>query len=93
LITTCDILEGKEYIVSKKGIVDIVKELEGLFLIKESILLTKDQMEAEISTLIDSWGIEFDNLTNFPKDEIRHWLFIFVNENEDQMTHHKKTLF
>jgi len=75
-----------DYIVSKKGIVDILKELEGLFLIKESILLTEDQMEAEITTLVFAWGIEFDNLTNFPKDEVRCWLFIFVNESEYQMT-------
>jgi hypothetical protein len=45
--------------------VDIVKELEGPPLSRESTLLTKEQLEFELSILEISWGSEFDNITNF----------------------------
>lgn len=48
--------------------VDIVKELEGPSLIRDSILLTKDQMEVELSTLTIAWGTEFDELTRMTLD-------------------------
>jgi hypothetical protein len=63
----------------------IVKELKGPPLIRDSTLLINDQMEVELSTLRITWGIEFDDLTNFSEDETRHWMVSFVNENEDQM--------
>jgi hypothetical protein len=63
LIATCDILEGRKSTLFLK-VVDIVKELEGPTLIRDSTLLTKDQMEAELSTLKVAWGTEFDDLTN-----------------------------
>lgn len=48
--------------------VDIVKELEGPSLIRDSIPLTKDQMEVELSTLTIAWGTEFDELTRMKLD-------------------------
>ena len=62
----------------------IVKELKGPPLIRDSTLLINDQMEVELSTLRITWGIEFDDLTNFPEDEIWCWLVSFVNDNEDE---------
>lgn len=46
----------------------MVKELEGPSLIRDSILLTKDQMEVELSTLTIAWGTEFDELTRMKLD-------------------------
>nr|KUM50079.1 hypothetical protein ABT39_MTgene3307 [Picea glauca]QHR88587.1 hypothetical protein Q903MT_gene2601 [Picea sitchensis] len=67
-------------------VVNIIKELEGPSLIKDSMLLSRDQIEVEISNLRNSWGTQFDDLAGFPDDEIRNWLVDFVNENEEQMT-------
>jgi hypothetical protein len=33
-----------------------------------------------------SWANEFDNLVEFPKEELKHWLVTFVNENEDHLS-------
>jgi hypothetical protein len=33
-----------------------------------------------------SWANEFDNLIEFPEDEIKHWLVTFVNDNEDHLS-------
>jgi uncharacterized protein Yka (UPF0111/DUF47 family) len=41
-------------------------------------------MEVELGILRVTWGTKFDDLTNFPEDEIRCWLVSFMNENEDQ---------
>jgi hypothetical protein len=63
-------LEGKRSDSFLKSL-DIVKELEGPPLIRESTLLTKEQLESELNILKISWGSEFDNLTNFPEEEIK----------------------
>jgi hypothetical protein len=53
-------------------VANIVKELKVLPLIRDSMLLTKYHMEAELGILRFTWGIEFDDLTNFLEDKIRH---------------------
>jgi hypothetical protein len=69
LDTTCDSLEKKKSALFLKDL-DIIKELEGLLLIKESMLLNKDLVEVELSVLRVTWGTKFDDLGNFPKEEI-----------------------
>jgi hypothetical protein len=82
---TCDILEGRKSALFLK-VVDIVKKLEGPPLIRDSSTTDQIQMEVELSTLRVAWRTKFDDLTNFPEDESRHWLFNFVHENENQMS-------
>jgi hypothetical protein len=57
-----------------------------VFDFRETTLLTKEQLESELNILKISWGSEFDNLTNFPEEEIKQWLVSFINDNEDHMT-------
>jgi hypothetical protein len=83
LITTCGTLEGWRSTLFIK-VVDIMKELECFPLIRDSMLLTKYHMEVELSILRFAWGTKFDDLLNFPKDEIIRWLVSLMNENEDQ---------
>jgi hypothetical protein len=69
LSTTCDSLEERKSALFLKNL-DIIKELEGPLLIKDSMLLNKDQVEEELSVLRVAWGTKFDDLTNFPKEEL-----------------------
>jgi hypothetical protein len=39
----------------------------------------------ELSMIKASWANEFDELTDFPEDEIKWWLVTFVNNNEDHL--------
>jgi hypothetical protein len=55
LITTCDALEGRRSTLFLK-VADIVKELKGPPLIRDSMLLTRDQMEVELGILRVAWG-------------------------------------
>jgi hypothetical protein len=38
-----------------------------------------------LSTIKASWANEFDQLTDFSKDEIKWWLVTFVDNNEDHL--------
>jgi hypothetical protein len=51
-------------------LVYITKESEGPHLIMESIFLTKDQLQEKLQALKNSWANEFDNLTEFSKEEV-----------------------
>jgi hypothetical protein len=70
LIASCKKIEEK-ISDSFLKLIEIVKELEGPPLIRESTLLTKEQLESELNILKISWGSEFDNLTSFPEEEIK----------------------
>ena len=50
---------------------EIVKKLEGLQLVRESKLLTKEQLETELNILKTLWDSDFDHLTKFLEDEIK----------------------
>jgi hypothetical protein len=65
---------------------EIFKELNIPKLIRDSMIITKEKLEKELNNIKASWGSEFDNLNNFPKEEIWLWLFIFINTNEDHLT-------
>jgi hypothetical protein len=83
LITTCDTLEGRRSTLFLK-VANIVKELKFPPLMRDSILITKDQMEAELGILKIVQGTKFNDLANFLENEIRCWLVNFMNENKDQ---------
>jgi hypothetical protein len=64
---------------------EIVKDLKGPQLVRESMLIPKEQLETELSVIKASWASEFDNLTDFLEEEIKWWLVTFVNDNEDHL--------
>ena len=64
---------------------EIVKYLKGPQLVRESMLIPKEQLEIELNIIKASWTSEFDNLIDFPKEEIKWWLVTFVNDNEDHL--------
>jgi len=66
--------------------IEIVNTFEGPYLVRESKLLTKDQLQMKLNILKTLWASEFDNLTNFPENEIKQWLVNFVNDSEDHLT-------
>jgi len=65
---------------------EIVKYLKGPQLVRESMLIPKEQLEIELNIIKASWTNEFDNLTDFLEEEIKWWLVTFVNDNEDHLT-------
>jgi len=64
LSATCDSLMKKKSSLFLKAL-DVIKELEGPLLIKESKLLNKDQVETKLRTQRTTSGVEFDDLENF----------------------------
>lgn len=36
-----------------------------------------------MSIIRASWANEFDNLIDFPREEIKQWFITFVNDNDD----------
>ena len=67
LISSCNILEDDKSNIFFK-VVDVIKELKGPPIIKESILLTKEDMGTELSKLRKIWDNNFDSLTDFSKE-------------------------
>jgi hypothetical protein len=62
LIATCDALEGRKSTFFLK-VEDIVRELEGSSLIRDSILYSRDQMEVELGKVgLDG---EYNLMTSF----------------------------
>jgi hypothetical protein len=59
LIASCKRIEEKRSDAFLRSL-EIVKELEGPPLIRESTMLTKEQLESELNILKISWGSEFD---------------------------------
>jgi len=65
--------------------IEIVKDLEGLQLIRYSMRIAKDNLEIDLNVINSSSGSEFGNLTKFLEDEIKLWLVTFVNDNKDNI--------
>jgi hypothetical protein len=65
---------------------EIFKELEGPQLLRNSRIITKEKLDKELVVVNTLWAEEFDNLIEFPKDEIKCCFFTFVNDNEDHMS-------
>ena len=58
---------------------DVINKLEGPPLIKDSTLISPNELEVELSKLKDKWAREFDNLLDFSKDNMCTWTFDYVN--------------
>jgi len=65
-------------------VIDIVNKLEGPPLIRDSMLLIRDQNHAKLGMLRVTWRTNFNDLINFLEDDIWYWLVSFMNENEAQ---------
>jgi len=49
------------------------------------MIINKEKLEIWLSIIKASWAGEFDNLTDFPEEEIKQWLVTFVNDNKDHL--------
>lgn len=88
----CDILEERTRILSFR-VVDLVKDLDGSSLVRDSKMLTQDKIVIGLSKLRMLLGSKFNNFTNFPDIDIRQWLvdvvYLTEKENLHRMTQNK----
>jgi hypothetical protein len=61
----------------------LTKEMKGAHLIMDSILLSKDHLQEHLDTLNVSWENEFNEITEYSKQEVEKWFIHYVNKNED----------
>jgi hypothetical protein len=59
----------------------IGKVLKRPQLIRDSMVITKEQLNMEFGVIKYSWEIQFSDLMEFMEDEIKGWLVAFVNKN------------
>ena len=50
-------------------------------MIKRSVLISTNELDDELSKLKDKWVGEFDDLSNFSKDNMCMWTIDYVNLN------------
>ena len=62
---------------------DVVNELEGPPLVKDSTLLSLDELEIELSKLRDKCTKEFNGMSNFSRDNMRTWIVDYINLNHN----------
>ena len=78
----CMSLEYRKSVIFFK-VTDAIVELGGPPLIWDSTLISPDQLEVEVSKLMDKWVGEFDNMSYFSKYNIRTWTVDYVNLNNN----------
>jgi hypothetical protein len=64
-------------------ITDLVNELQGPPLIKDSMSISLEEMETELARLRDKWVEEFDSLSYFSGDNMCTWTIDYVNVNHN----------
>lgn len=64
---------------------ETVKKLEGSTLVKDEQSISKERIEAKLRKSKIALDLEFNSLTNFPKNEIRKWLVDFVKDNVEHL--------
>ena len=62
---------------------DAIGELGGPLLVQDSMMISLDELEDEVSKLRDKWVREFDNLTDFFNVNMREWTLDYVSLNND----------
>lgn len=65
--------------------IETVKKLEGSTLVKDEQSISKERIEANLRKSKIALDLEFNSLTNFPKNEIRKWLVDFVKDNVEHL--------
>ena len=64
-------------------ITDVMNEVQGPPLTKESTLISPEELETKLDKLRDKWVEEFDSLSNFSGDDMRRWTVDYVNINRN----------
>lgn len=62
---------------------DVVNELEGPPIGKDSTLLSPDELENKLSKLRHKWSKGFNILSDLSKDNMRTWTVDYVNLNHN----------
>ena len=62
---------------------DVVNELEGTPLVKDSTLLSPNELETKLFKLKDKWYDEFDSLYDFSRNNMRTWIVDYLNLNHN----------
>ena len=81
----CTLLEEKKSIVFFK-VVEAITKLGGPPMVKNSTLLSLNDLEYELSKLKEKWVEEFENLSNFLEENMKIWIVSYVNFNNDNTT-------
>lgn len=76
------LLEDRKSMVFFK-LSDAVNKLEGPPLIKDSTLLSPNELENELSKLRDKWVEEFNSLYDLSRDNMYTWILYYVNLNHN----------
>ena len=75
-------LEDRKSVIFFK-VFDVVNDLEGLALFKNSMFLSIDELETKLSKLGDKWDEEFYSLSDFSRDNMRTWTIDYLNLNHN----------
>jgi hypothetical protein len=78
----CDVINTKGGDIFLK-LVDLTKELEGIHLIMDTIILSREKLQEKLEALKVAWASEFSDSIGFSKEEVERWLVWYVNKNED----------
>ena len=62
---------------------DDITELGGPPMTWDSMLISLDELEIEVSKLKDKWPGELDNLSYFSEDNIQTWNMDYINLNNN----------
>ena len=62
---------------------DVIAELGGPTLIRDSTLISPDELQVELSKLKDKWAREFNNMSYFFEDSMGTWTVDYVNLNNN----------
>jgi hypothetical protein len=65
---------------------DVVKEMQGPQLFINSTMITKEELNSHLVAMKTSLASDFDNLVEFPEEELKQWLVTFVNDNEEHLS-------
>jgi hypothetical protein len=64
---------------------DVIKEMQGPQLFRNSAMITKEELDSQLVAMKTSLATDFDNLVEFPEEELKEWLITFVNDNEEHL--------
>jgi hypothetical protein len=49
-------------------------------------MITKEELDSHLAAMETSLANDFNNLVEFPKEELKQWLVTFVNDNEEHLS-------
>jgi hypothetical protein len=63
--------------------IEVISELGGPIVVKNSTFISVDDMESKLAKLKDKRARDFDNLSDFSEENIKTWTISYVNFNND----------